>query len=158
MGKISVRKLKKLATVMRAALVEGRAGLHGNLTDFPNDCCDHAAIFLLLYLDNSGVDLTGFVRVEADLSENPHDKHIWLEKDGVIIDISADQFADRFGLKFDPVIVSRDSPWHASLNAKREKPGQRGESELDYCNRIRNANFYREAYATLRPILIRLAT
>lgn len=140
---------------MRAALEEAKADLRGNLKGFPAECCDHAANLLLLYFDENRIDVKGFVRVVADLSESHDDKHIWLEKDGVVIDITADQFAGRFTVDFEPVIVTAASEWHASLRTKSEKLGDREESVVDYCSHLRRIDFYDEAYAILRPFLNR---
>lgn len=39
--------------------------------------------------------------------------HAWLEQDGLLVDITADQF-DEID---EPVIVTTDSPWHRKWNA-----------------------------------------
>ncbi|WP_434599602.1 hypothetical protein [Streptomyces sp. A5-4] len=43
--------------------------------------------------------------------------HAWLERDGVLVDITADQFPGR-----DPVIVTRDRSWHHTVFPSAQGP------------------------------------
>jgi hypothetical protein len=45
-----------------------------------------------------------------------HQSHAWLEVEGIVIDITADQI----GLP--PVIVSEDSQWHSEWQRERPRP------------------------------------
>jgi hypothetical protein len=44
--------------------------------------------------------------------------HAWLEKDGVIVDITADQFDDAEC----PVMVTADDSWHRQFVVERRRP------------------------------------
>jgi hypothetical protein len=72
---------------------------------FPRGCCSDTAILLGEYLCGQGQgdwDYAGGER-EPDLHS-----HAWLEQDGLIVDITADQFEDIH----EPIIVTRDRSWH----------------------------------------------
>ena len=142
---------------MRAALEEAKADLPGtNLKQFPKDCCDHASRLLLLHFEDNGVNVNGFEWIVADLTGDDLQRHVWLESNGIIVDITADQFAGRYPIKLEPVIVARHSVWHAGLNVKRESPGNGRETVAEFCSRLRNGPYkYREMYEILGPILNR---
>ena len=77
----------------------------GMLVDFPNECCHHAVNLLALHLSQFG--LMGFARARGERTR-PAKCHVWLKYQGIIIDITADQF----GRRYRPVIVTRHSSWH----------------------------------------------
>jgi len=53
---------------------------------------------------------------------------LWLQKEDLVIDITADQF-DEIDCK---AIVTRQSPWHASLGGKPSPPPENENWERDY--------------------------
>jgi hypothetical protein len=75
-----------------------------SLIKFPVKCCDHGMRLLALYLTDLGYE--GLSKAKG--SRPGHLYHVWLVQNGIILDITADQFDE--GL--DPVIVTRRSPWH----------------------------------------------
>ena len=82
-----------------------------NLQHFPEECCHHACVVLKQYFRDKGLG-----EFETVLGRHPTDergKHHWLEKDGIIVDITADQFGR------EAVVVTRTSQWHNSLNGTR---------------------------------------
>lgn len=74
-----------------------------NLKTFPCGACGDAALLLAEYLKSKGFNRMYYV---SGLKGNQ--SHAWLEHDGIIIDITADQFE---GI-IDPAIVTRDYSWH----------------------------------------------
>jgi hypothetical protein len=138
---------------MRAALEEAKANLPGNLKGFPDNCCCHVSKLLLVYFEDNGMDVNRFRWCIADLSGDDTERHVWLEIDGVVIDITADQFAGRYPVKFKPVVVSRSSAWHAALKTKRENPGRADEPVTELCKRVRTNYVDKQVLDTLRPLL-----
>jgi hypothetical protein len=70
---------------------------------FPHGSCGDTCELLGRYLEQ--VDSGTWTSVSGQRGANTH---AWLEKVGVIVDITADQFTDGPG----PVFVSRDRSWH----------------------------------------------
>lgn len=69
--------------------------------------CTTASILLGEHLRESGLgDFHTRSGIRCDLGVNQ--SHAWLNRDGLIVDITADQFDETK----EAVIVSRDSPWH----------------------------------------------
>lgn len=87
----------------RAALEQG--GLSSTtFRAFPKGACGDAAELLGQYLRDSGLgEWTYCSGVQANHS------HAWLERDGVVVDATADQFYDAPG----PVVVTADGSFHA---------------------------------------------
>lgn len=147
-----LEKLRQLATDFRAAIEKAVPSIFkqlGIMPHFPKDCCDHTSRLLLVHLHNAGME--GFELVTADLyksrrSDQLDARHVWLEKDRVIIDITADQ-SKKIAAK---VIVSKDSEWHSSLRIEaRKRPGTEGEIESEYCRRILGTDPFRIAYGII---------
>ena len=95
------------------------------LFNFPTDCGKVSSTMLGVYLFHHNI--RGFCLVG---SERPVDgvKHWWLEKDGIVVDITADQFSSR-GLS--EVVVESSSEFHAELDATRVE-----KINSDFCTRI----------------------
>ncbi|PHQ34812.1 hypothetical protein [Rhodopirellula bahusiensis] len=82
-----------------------------SLSDFPQGACGDGSTLLGLYLEESlGVD----VEYVAGVKGVQH--HAWIEHDGLIIDISADQFEG-----MDSVIVQPVSQWHQDFNIQHRR-------------------------------------
>jgi hypothetical protein len=114
--KLDEAKLFKIAKKFRKAiektdLSENKVGKEANLRmkKFPVESCAHICSILGAYLTTE-YNLEPLLEVHAQIDDEkgPIAFHRWLEHDGIIIDITADQFA----LVKTPVIVSRDSSFH----------------------------------------------
>lgn len=103
---------------------------------FPHRCCHHACKILSLYFYDH-TDLGIFEIVDGEFNE---ERHQWLEKDGITIDISADQFGD-----LPSVIVTRNSNWHAAF--KRQPTDAPVDAEK--LDRFRRSEFYRDIYPAI---------
>jgi hypothetical protein len=99
-------QLRSIAVEARRVLEQGGWSLAG-LATFPRGACTSATNLLGQYLKDRGLGTwtrrSGMRTVGGGCAT-----HAWLELDGLVVDLTADQFAD--GLE--PVLVSRDSDWH----------------------------------------------
>jgi hypothetical protein len=79
------------------------------LKNYPTGCCDRAAMLLMRHLHDEGFANARcvFARLRRDRTR----QHVWVEVDGTLIDITADQFK-RSRPRPAPVIVTKDSQWH----------------------------------------------
>jgi len=75
------------------------------LKSFPNGACGDVSYLLAKYLEESGCGKFDYVLGKR--RPNSH-SHTWLEQNGVIIDITADQFE---GISTE-VLVTTDRSWH----------------------------------------------
>jgi hypothetical protein len=87
---------------------------------FPTGACMDASDLLGTYLSERGYGT--FERVCGE-RRDPHDAtsrqtHAWLERDGLIIDITADQFAEVPAL----VIAAEGSAWHRGWTETSRQP------------------------------------
>ena len=100
-------EIKELAKVFRNAIERSdRVRLPITLLNFPRGSCGDAIIMLGAYLDEQGIQPLIYVG-----GQRGEKSHAWLESDGLIIDITADQFDDCD----EPVIVTRESEWHSTF-------------------------------------------
>lgn len=107
-------KLRAAACRFRSALESHDLELLPELCEpFPSGWCGDAAPLLSQYLTDSGLGDFDYVcgeTQEVDPAESPQ-SHAWLEQDGFIIDITADQFPE-IG---EAVMITRDRTWHSQF-------------------------------------------
>jgi hypothetical protein len=107
-------KLRAAACRFRSALESHGLELLPELCEpFPSGWCGDAAPLLSQYLTDSGLGDFDYVcgeTQEVDPAESPQ-SHAWLEQDGFIIDITADQFPE-IG---EAVMITRDRTWHSQF-------------------------------------------
>lgn len=96
-------QIRSEATLIRRALEQIAHTLDG-LQSFPLGACGHASVLLGEWLIRKGVDGVEYVSGSSDEINS----HAWLECDGLIIDITADQF----GADMPPVFVGRGRRFH----------------------------------------------
>jgi hypothetical protein len=107
--------LRKQAIRVRRTIENmDRTGYECNLTNFPKGCCHHGSKLLAYHLWESG--WTDLKVAKGRRNRKPFQVHIWLLVDGVIVDITADQF----GKSHPPVIVKRRSAWHEAWKPEVE--------------------------------------
>lgn len=83
--------------------------------DFPDGSCGDAVLLLGHYLKNQGFGEFDYMLGELDTEINgQYPSHTWLQREKLIVDITADQFED-FN---DPVFVQSYSPWHQKFNGR----------------------------------------
>lgn len=85
------------------------------LQDFPNGSCGDAALLLAKYLQKSGLGrfdyVCGTLYKDGELG---FQSHAWLQREDVIVDITADQFDE----VQEPVLITRDHSWHKHFEEK----------------------------------------
>ena len=80
---------------------------------FPKDMCEFASNLLGRYLTGEGIAGVRYVCGSRRLQARHNDqRHAWLEAQGFIIDITADQFPDGIG----PIVVTDDRSWHSRFH------------------------------------------
>lgn len=104
--------IKEYAKKFRSVL-EGLdpSTLPEGLRDFPKGACKDASDLLGTLLEAAGQGESVLVRGERGTKGDPSDpwhSHAWLFRDGLIIDVTADQFSE----VADKVIVCRSSAFH----------------------------------------------
>lgn len=77
---------------------------------FPMGCCGDASNLLAAYLADHGFNDCVYVVGKPLWSEGG--SHAWIERDGLIIDITVDQFAGKTSSIPASVFVSHDRTWH----------------------------------------------
>jgi hypothetical protein len=82
---------------------------------FPRGSCEDVVLLLGTFLKEQGVGTFTYVVGERGKGRSWR-SHAWLEADGVIVDITADQFPEIA----EPVIVTTHSVWHKKF--KQERP------------------------------------
>ena len=95
--------IQQEATLIRRALEQIAYTLEG-LQSFPRGACGNASVLLGEWLIRKGFEGIEYVSGSSDEFKT----HAWLECDGLIIDITADQF----DMGMPPVFVSRDRSFH----------------------------------------------
>lgn len=108
-----IKKIEEIVSKFRLAIEHSNKDkLIISLHKFPKGSCLDATLLLGTYLRSLGL---GEFLYESGWRENH--SHAWLEKDGLIIDITADQFEDQ-NIR---TIVTYNSAWHSSF--KKDKQG-----------------------------------
>lgn len=106
------RAVLVLAQKFRSALERAKAlepHIYLTLREFPHGACGDASLLLAKFLENNGQ--IGFDYV---LGQRQERSHAWLRRSRLIVDITADQFAD-FS---EPVFVARSSSWHRGFRGE----------------------------------------
>lgn len=108
-----IEVIKKLAGNFREAIERAdKDSLPNGLKEFPRGSCSDASLLLARYLTDQRYGPFKIVRADRwNLANNTHTTHAWLEKDGFIIDITADHYAEIL----DKVIVTNSSDWHKTF-------------------------------------------
>lgn len=66
---------------------------------FPDNCCDMTCDLLSQYLNENDIET---VQIKGVHKDDPQLYHVWLQTvDGIVIDITADQFLNKFGMPKD---------------------------------------------------------
>jgi hypothetical protein len=97
---------------MEAALHDLPSEMHS----FPRGQCGTVTRLLAAYLEQAGLGTFAYVTGGRSDPAEPDEEgwsHAWLEHDGLIIDITADQFPENHD---QPIIVTRDRTWHNTFN------------------------------------------
>lgn len=103
------QKLAQLAGDFRTALLSCKMDkLLISLKGFPLGACGDASYLLAKYLESNGCGPFEYVQGKRDIDGYTH---AWLEINGVIVDITADQFDGQENT----VLVITDRSWHTQF-------------------------------------------
>lgn len=137
---MSIEKIASIAKEMRAAIERTDRGfLPITFKDFPRGSCGDAALILGRHLRESGYE--GFQYVLAsrgDRWDNSWYSHAWIERQGLIVDITADQFPD-FPHN---VFVGTESQFHATFEVEERSEADYAIYDVDTASTLARA--YRE--------------
>lgn len=104
MSKIKIEDLKKACQIFRDQIIKNDKIKENSIfREFPNGCCADASLILAKFLEQKGFGICKYVRGQKGIPT-----HAWLENEGFIIDITADQFDEIDEM----VIVSKNSEFH----------------------------------------------
>lgn len=111
MSNAQIIKIKELATELRSAIktCEDRFKPFW-FKDFPSGTCLDSCLLLIRWFAEN--KLNSFTIVKGSRNGS---SHAWLEKEGIIIDITANQFEDNYS----EVMVTRDKSWHLQFEEER---------------------------------------
>jgi hypothetical protein len=114
---MDVERVRSLATAFRNAIEKcERSKLPASFGQFPHGSCGDTVLLLgAFFIDKLGVTF-GHVYGEWGTSVEDFATHAWIERNGVVIDITADQFNEID----ERVIVRRKSDWHDVRRASVE--------------------------------------
>lgn len=114
------KKIAQLAGVFRTALLSSQIDkLMITLNKFPLGACGDASYLLAKYLESNGCGSFEYVKGARDMDDY---SHVWLEKNGLIVDITADQYDGQEN----SVLVTTDRSWHAQF-----KETERSDSDFE---------------------------
>lgn len=106
-------RIRELAVRLRRALDSiPKSELPLQMREFPRGACGDAALLLGALLADS--DIAGFELVSAErgsVGDDTWTSHAWLARGPLVVDITADQFADAPSA----VIVAHNSAWHSTF-------------------------------------------
>jgi hypothetical protein len=106
---IAVAFLKAIQTSDLSASAIGEEA-YLRMKDFPRGACSEMTEMMGIFLrERYNLDPIVLVSAQIEEGERWSGTHRWLEYDGLIIDITADQFFDHN----EPVIVARESTFHS---------------------------------------------
>jgi hypothetical protein len=136
------QKLRALAVAFHEAIEQADFSDTGlNLKDFPVECCHHGCKLLGIFLFGQGIRQVQ--NIVGKRPDDPNGTHLWLEVDGIVVDITAYQF-DGVDEK---VIVTPSSDWHSALRGQPVPLGVEGEDPESYFERMKA--FYNENHESL---------
>jgi hypothetical protein len=117
--------LRKIASLVRSVAEEVSVDIRTRCyaSPFPTGWCQDTSRVLGRLLQDLGED--GFKLVfgkrhaviDTATGRCSEPTHVWLERDGVIVDITADQFSKEIS---DPVLVITDRSWHDTWPEQQE--------------------------------------
>lgn len=103
-------ELTAIAARVRQALeYSPRDELPDQWSAFPRGTCGDTSLVLCAFLADAGFDGFELICGERGSQEDgTYSSHAWLQRDQLVVDITADQFMDGPG----PVVVAEGSEWH----------------------------------------------
>jgi hypothetical protein len=122
-----IAALRTLATQFRMAIhatdpAEVDPEVRFIVAGFPKGVCGAVCLLFGHYLRQNGFPDAEYVN---GIRRSDRESHAWIETDGIIVDITGDQFAE----VDEEVIVTADATWHRQFS---DQPGRRPADFLIY--------------------------
>jgi len=111
--------IKALATAFRRAMEVSGVKADIVFRNFPRGSCGDASLLLSEFLRSHGISEIEYVVGWASQDSGSRRSHAWLELEGLIVDITADQFSNR---PAPPVFITRSRTWHAHFSEDDRHP------------------------------------
>jgi hypothetical protein len=112
----TIKQIRNLATKFRIGVEKcDRRSLPITFEEFPRGACGDAALLLGKYLNNEGFGSFQYVCGIRRL-RHANQEHAWLRQGAVIVDITADQFAEIH----ESVIITTNHTWYNAFNIRNE--------------------------------------
>ena len=125
-----------IAMRVRQALASSpRDELPDHWTAFPRGTCADTSLVLCAFLADAG--FAGFELVcgeRGSHEDHTYSSHAWLQRDQLVVDITADQFADGPG----PVVVAAESEWHRGFYVSSKDVGDFREYPVEQVVKLHN--------------------
>jgi len=101
---------------------------------FPGGTCSDTSLVLGAFLTDAGFDGFELVSGEGDRRQDGIcPSHAWLQREQLVVDITADQFADGPG----PVVVTETPEWHRRFRVMWKDAGDFRDYPPDYVGTAR---------------------
>lgn len=124
-------------------------------SEFPSACCDDSSQILAAYLSDNGFPGAILIRGKSGGKNGELQSHVWLDLDGLKVDITADQFNEK-GYDHPSAIIAKENEFLESFEAesngiadfriqlkKYSDPGL--ESDFEACYRVVMAHLSTQA-------------
>ena len=147
---MDIKEIKNLATQFRIA-IEKTVFDDPQLKGFPRGACGPATILVSQYLMENGVtEMKYFCGLHPLPEKHSTQSHAWVDLDGLIIDITGDQFRDRSEyLKYDiPVYVGPMDDFHKLFHKSQIHP-LNGFQDYDERTKLRYSREYAKVLANI---------
>ncbi len=106
---MNINDIQKAVRHFRRAMEQCHEQFGLPFESFPRGCCGDSSELLAAYLKDEGFGEFAYV---FGWSGEEDSSHAWLEKDGIIIDVTTDQFSGR---ENSPMITD-DQEWHSRFS------------------------------------------
>lgn len=113
-----INRIGQIAAAVRQA-IENCSPTELPWRAFPKGACGDTCLVLGQFLHEAGYEGVEYICGNKYREDGRPYSHAWLRYEGLIVDITADQFSE----VTDKVIVVRSSNWHLGWHQDRPEPG-----------------------------------
>ena len=150
---LNIDQIRCLATKFRTAM-EKTTFSDPELKSFPRGACGPTTILLSQFLMEHGIKgMTYYCGLHLLIKENKTQSHAWIDLDGLIIDITGDQFKDKaeYGFFDIPVYVGQMDQFHSLFHEMQTHP-LRGYMDYDESTKARYSIEYKKVLYTMATL------
>jgi hypothetical protein len=113
-----INRIGEIASLVRRA-IESCSASELPWRTFPKAACGDTSLVLGQFLHEAGFVDVEYICGDKYRADGKGDSHAWLRYEGLIVDITADQFPE----VEEKVILTRSSEWHMGWEQDRPEPG-----------------------------------